>query len=35
MASPSDSNRQSRMVWVVLVILGAVLCIVGWYRYMM
>ena len=35
MPSPTDSNRQNRMVWIVLALLGAVLCIVGWYRYMM
>ena len=34
MPSPNDSNRQNRMGWIVLALLGAVLCIVGWYRYM-
>ena len=35
MTSSNDSNRQNRMVWIILAFLGAVLCIVGWFRYMM
>src|SRR5947199_1224024 len=27
------SDRQSVLVWVLLVIVGAILCIVGWYRF--
>jgi hypothetical protein len=28
-----DTDRQSRLVWAVLAILGAVLAVVGWYSY--
>jgi pimeloyl-ACP methyl ester carboxylesterase len=30
---PKSSDRQSMIVWVLLVIVGAILCIVGWYRF--
>jgi hypothetical protein len=35
MSAPHDSNRQNRMVWIILGLLGGLLCIVGWSRYMM
>jgi hypothetical protein len=35
MATPNDSNRQNRMMWIVLAALGAILCVVGWYRWAM
>ena len=35
MSTPNDSNRQNRVVWAVLAVLGAILCIVGWYRWVM
>ena len=33
MATPIDFNRQSRFVWLILVVLGAILCVVGWARW--
>jgi hypothetical protein len=32
---PRESNidRQSQMIWLLLSILGAILCLVGWYRW--
>jgi hypothetical protein len=33
MAIAFDSERQNRVVWLVLVVLGAALCIVGWVRW--
>lgn len=30
-----DPDRQNRFVWAVLVVVGAALCIAGWYRWMM
>ena len=33
MATPDTHDRQSLLVWVVLVILGLVLSVVGWYRW--
>jgi hypothetical protein len=33
MATPNDPNSQSRLIWVIVVILGAVLAVVGWYRW--
>jgi hypothetical protein len=35
MANTADSNKQSRMVWAILAILGGVLAVVGWYRWAM
>jgi hypothetical protein len=35
MTAPNDVNRQARMVWTILIVLGAMLCVVGWYRWMM
>jgi hypothetical protein len=32
MASPVDVDRQSRLVWLMLVILGMVLAVVAWFR---
>jgi hypothetical protein len=29
----NSPDRMSMRVWLMLAILGAVLCIVGWYRY--
>jgi hypothetical protein len=34
MPTPNDSNRQNRMMWIILAIVGALLCVVGWYRWM-
>jgi hypothetical protein len=31
--TPNDPNRQSRLVWTILVILGAVLAVAGWYKW--
>ena len=28
-----DPDRQSRVVWMIVAIIGAVLCVVGWYRW--
>jgi hypothetical protein len=28
------TDRMNMRVWLILAILGAVLCIVGWYRYL-
>jgi hypothetical protein len=33
MTTKLDENRQARLVWFVLAILGAFLTIVGWYRW--
>jgi hypothetical protein len=33
MSTPNDPDRQSRLVWFVLAILGAILCVIGWYRW--
>ena len=33
MATMIDTERQSRLVWLILVILGAALSIIGWYRW--
>ena len=33
MAIPNDSNRQSRLLWFILAVLGAILCVVGWARW--
>jgi hypothetical protein len=33
MAERSAPDKTSQFVWLVLVILGAVLAVVGWYRY--
>jgi hypothetical protein len=27
------SDRLNVRIWVLLVVLGAVLCVIGWYRY--
>jgi hypothetical protein len=35
MVTPGDSERQNRLVWIVLAALGAFLCIAGWYRWIM
>jgi hypothetical protein len=35
MPTPNDANGQNRMIWIVLAALGAVLAVVGWYRWMM
>jgi hypothetical protein len=32
-ATSNDPNRQSRLVWVIVAILGAVLAVAGWYRF--
>ena len=32
MTTPSTPDRQSQLVWLVLVMLGVLLAIVGWYR---
>ena len=29
----NSPDRMSNRVWLMLAILGAILCIVGWYRY--
>ena len=29
----NSPDRMSMRIWLMLAILGAVLCIVGWYRY--
>ena len=34
MATPNDPNRKNRLVWAILAILGLVLCVLGWYRFM-
>ena len=33
MPSSNTPDRQSRLVWLLLAIVGAILCIVGWYRW--
>jgi hypothetical protein len=35
MANAQDTNKQSRLMWTVLAILGAMLAVVGWYRWAM
>jgi hypothetical protein len=35
MADHIDTNAQSRLVWTILAILGAVLGVAGWYRWAM
>jgi hypothetical protein len=30
---PDSSDRLNVRLWVMLVVLGAVLCLIGWYRY--
>ena len=30
---PDFSDRMNVRLWVLLVVLGAVLCLIGWYRY--
>ena len=32
-ATPGDPNRQNRTLWLVLVIVGLVLAVLGWYRF--
>jgi hypothetical protein len=34
LATPNDPNGQNRLVWVILAVVGALLCVVGWYRWM-
>jgi hypothetical protein len=29
----NSPNRLSMNVWLMLVIVGAILCVIGWYRY--
>ena len=29
----NSPNRLSLNIWLMLVILGAILCVIGWYRY--
>jgi hypothetical protein len=31
--TPDFRDRMNGRVWVILVALGAVLCLIGWYRY--
>jgi hypothetical protein len=33
MSNSNEPDRQSRFVWLLLVIVGAILCLVGWYRW--
>ena len=33
MQEHSAPDRMSQVVWLILVVLGAVLAIIGWYRY--
>ena len=33
MAERTTPDKMSQFVWLMLVILGAVLAVVGWYRY--
>ena len=33
MQERSAPDRMSQFVWLILVVLGAVLAVVGWYRY--
>lgn len=33
MQEHSAPDRMSQFVWLILVVLGAVLAVVGWYRY--
>lgn len=33
MAVPADPNRQNRLIWFILAILGVGLCVFGWYRF--
>jgi hypothetical protein len=35
MANRGDTSRQSRLVWTILAILGALLAVIGWYRWAM
>ena len=35
MSTLIDSERRNRIVWTVLGAVGAVLCLVGWYRWAM
>jgi hypothetical protein len=30
---PQSPNALSQRIWLVLAVLGAVLCIIGWYRW--
>jgi hypothetical protein len=34
MAAPNISDRQSLLVWTMLVIVGTILCLIGWLRYL-
>jgi hypothetical protein len=34
MGAVTDSDRSNRIVLAVIAILGAVLCLIGWYRYL-
>ncbi len=31
--TPDFSDRLNVRIWVMLVVLGAILCLIGWYRY--
>ncbi len=31
--TPDFSDRLNARVWVVLAVVGAALCLIGWYRY--
>jgi hypothetical protein len=33
MQSSNTSDSQSRLLWLLLTIVGAILCVVGWYRW--
>jgi hypothetical protein len=33
MPSSNTPDRQSALVWFLLAIVGAILCVVGWYRW--
>jgi hypothetical protein len=33
MATLKDSDRQNRIVWAVVAVLGAALAVVGWFRW--
>jgi hypothetical protein len=33
MSSANTPDRQSQLIWLLLAIVGAILCGVGWYRW--
>jgi hypothetical protein len=31
--APDFNDRTNKRLWTMLIVLGAVLCVIGWYRY--